>query len=63
MADISRKEDKWHIDLPECNRRQLAAMGLKEDNINVSEVCTYNNSNDYFQRESSALNQAEYSQE
>lgn len=48
MADISRKEDKWHIDLPECNRRQLAAMGLKEDNINVSGVCTYNNSNDYF---------------
>ena len=48
MADISRKEDKWPIDLPECNRRQLAAMGLKEDNINVSGVCTYNNSNDYF---------------
>lgn len=48
MADISRKEDKWHINLPECNRRQLAAMGLKEDNINVSGVCTYNNSNDYF---------------
>lgn len=48
MADISRKEDKWHIDLPECNRRLLAAMGLKEDNINVSGVCTYNNSNDYF---------------
>lgn len=23
-------------------------MGLKEDNINVSGVCTYNNSNDYF---------------
>ena len=48
MADISRKEDKWHINLPECNRRQLAAMGLKENNINVSGVCTYNNSNDYF---------------
>lgn len=48
MADISRQEDKWHIDLPECNRRQLAAMGLKENNINVSWVCTYNNSNDYF---------------
>lgn len=48
MADISRKEGKWHINLPECNRRQLAAMGLKENNINVSGVCTYNNSNDYF---------------
>lgn len=48
MADISRQEDKWHIDLPECNRRQLAAIGLKENNINVSWVCTYNNSNDYF---------------
>lgn len=48
MADISRKEDKWHINLPECNCRQLAAMGLKENNINVSGVCTYNNSNDYF---------------
>lgn len=48
MADISRKEDRWHIDLPECNHRQLAAMGLKENNINLSGVCTYNNSNDYF---------------
>ncbi len=48
MADISRKEDKWHIDLPECNRRQLAAMGLKESNITMSGICTYNNSDDYF---------------
>ena len=28
MTKISRKEDIWHIDLPECNRWQLASTGL-----------------------------------
>ena len=64
MADISRKEDKWHINLPECNRRQLAAMGLKESNIKrVGGMHLQQQQRTIFRRESSALNQAEYSQE
>ena len=39
---------KWHIDLPECNRLQLIAAGLSPQNIKVSPVCTFQQSNDYF---------------
>lgn len=48
MEPISRRETKWHIDLPECNRRQLLDCGVSENNITVSAVCTYSNSADYF---------------
>ena len=33
--------DKWHIDLPECNRQQLLAAGVPMGHINVSPVDTY----------------------
>lgn len=39
---------KWHIDLPECNRRQLLAAGLQPKNIKVSPVCTFQQAEDYF---------------
>ena len=42
------KKEKWHIDLPECNRLQLIASGLLPQNIKVSPVCTYQHSADYF---------------
>lgn len=48
MEPISRRETKWHIDLPECNRRQLLDCGVSESNIRVSGICTYSNSTDYF---------------
>lgn len=41
-------EYKWHIDLKECNRQQLLQCGIKEENIQVSDICTYNNADDYF---------------
>lgn len=41
-------EYKWHIDLKECNRRQLLQCGINEENIQVSDVCTYNNVEDFF---------------
>ena len=41
-------EYKWHIDLKECNRRQLLQCGINEENILVSDVCTYNNVEDFF---------------
>lgn len=40
--------EKWHIDLPECNRQQLLAASIKAQNIKISPVCTFQQSNDYF---------------
>ena len=48
MPAISVKKEKWHIDLPECNRLQLVASGLLPQNIKVSPVCTFQQSADYF---------------
>lgn len=48
MTAISRREDKWHIDLKECNRLQLVSLGIMPRNIQVSGICTYNNYTDYF---------------
>lgn len=48
MAAISRRQNKWHIDLKECNRLQLSSLGIKPENIRISGVCTYNNFTDYF---------------
>ena len=48
MPAISKKCDKWHIDLPECNRLQLIAAGLSSQSIHVSPVCTFQHAADYF---------------
>ena len=48
MPAISKKCDKWHIDLPECNRQQLIAAGLSPQSIQVSPVCTFQQAADYF---------------
>ena len=41
-------QEKWHIDLPECNRQQLIGSGLLKESIAVSPVCTFRHSADYF---------------
>ena len=46
-ADGAEKE-KWHIDLPECNRLQLLASGVPVNHIQVSPVCTFQQSETYF---------------
>jgi YfiH family protein len=55
MSTISRRYptsdglgEKWHIDLPECNRQQMVVSGLNPQNIRVSTVCTFLQSGDYF---------------
>ena len=48
MEGISKKYEKWHIDLPECNRQQLLAAGLQPQSIHISPVCTFQHSEDYF---------------
>lgn len=48
MEKISKKYEKWHLDLPECNRLQLIAAGVPESQISVSPVCTYMQADTYF---------------
>ena len=48
LSPISKREEKWHIDLPECNRLQLIAAGLSPKNISVSPVCTFQQADNYF---------------
>ena len=49
LETISRRYgEKWHIDLPECNRRQLIATGIPEAQISISPICTYQHPDLYF---------------
>lgn len=48
MEAISRRYAKWHIDLWECNRRQLVGAGLQEHNVCVAGICTYGHCNEFF---------------
>jgi hypothetical protein len=34
------RPNKWMVDLPEANRRQILNCGIPEDNIEVSGLCT-----------------------
>lgn len=40
--------EKWHIDLPLCNRLQLQEAGLLNEQIHTLHVCTYKQHADYF---------------
>ncbi|MBQ9230001.1 MAG: peptidoglycan editing factor PgeF [Prevotella sp.] len=46
MRLIARKYAKWHIDLPACNRLQLAEAGITD--VYMSGICTYQQYHDYF---------------
>ena len=55
MPSISRRQrnalslqEKWHINLPLCNRQQLLASGVLPASIAVSPICTYQCCSDYF---------------
>jgi YfiH family protein len=56
MNAIARMEEKWHIDLPECNRLQLIKAGLKPENITMSGICTFDNNADYFSARRQGIN-------
>lgn len=43
-----RINNRWHIDLWQCNRLQLLSVGLLDANITVSGICTYFHPNDFF---------------
>jgi len=48
MEAISKKYEKWHIDLPECNRLQLLSTGIPAHQITVSPICTFQQSDTFF---------------
>jgi len=48
MDRISRRYEKWHIDLWECNRMQLESAGMNPQNIHIAGVCTYSRAGEYF---------------
>ncbi len=46
MGRIARKYEKWHIDLPLCNRLQLVDLGVQD--ILITGICTYQAYETYF---------------
>ena len=48
MEYIALKYEKWHIDLPMCNRMQLEEAGVPLQSIRQMAVCTYDQTDDYF---------------
>lgn len=48
MTAIAKRYEKWHIDLPLCNKLQLLSMGVNEENITLSNICTFSNPTDFF---------------
>lgn len=41
-------QEKWHINLPLCNRLQMEGMGLRKENIHDSAIDTYTNADTFF---------------
>ena len=41
MEAISRRDEKWHINLPECNRIQLVESGVLPSHIQMTNICTF----------------------
>ena len=48
MEPIAHFYDKWHIDLPLCNKLELEQCGVSSDNILMSDICTCDQVGDYF---------------
>ena len=48
MTAISRRTTKWHLNLSECNRLQLMAMGVSRERIGMSGICTYKQCDTFF---------------
>ena len=48
MNAIAVREEKWHIDLPKCCRLQLEAVGIPSENIRMTNICTYEHTDDFF---------------
>lgn len=47
-ANDGSAQEKWHVDLPECNRQQLMAAGVPASQINVSAIDTFQQHDTFF---------------
>jgi YfiH family protein len=47
-SDGNGPTEKWHIDLPGCNRGQLLKAGLLAEHIADSAICTFKSCDDFF---------------
>ena len=48
MNRIAKKYTKWHIDLWETNKLQLTHCGVHAENIEIANVCTFKQHDDFF---------------
>lgn len=51
LSDVSQRKDafsKMHIDLKEINRKELLRLGVKENNIEKTDYCTFANEDLFF---------------
>lgn len=48
MDTIARFYQKWHIDLPLCNKIALLEAGIPEENIHMADICTMKHHEDFF---------------
>lgn len=48
--------EKWHIDLPQCNRLQMMEAGIPEQQIQCSDICTYAHNTDFFSARRQGIN-------
>ena len=48
MDAIAERKEKWHINLPKCCRLQLEDIGIPSENISTADICTYDQSDDYY---------------
>lgn len=54
MEGMSTMKAKWHLDIKECNRMQLMSLGVKEENIEVSDIDTMTDERFYSARREGA---------
>lgn len=48
--------EKWHIDLPMCNKEQLIAAGIAKENIHISDICTFKQHDTFFSARRQGIN-------
>ncbi len=48
MEEIAERKEKWHIDLPLCNKLTLERSGVLAQNIHDCGICTYLHSDEFF---------------
>lgn len=48
MKEIAERHEKWHINLPLCNCNQLLQCGMEKENVQMADICTFDNNEKFF---------------